>query len=298
VNVGVIINPASGPARSRQSAGILVEWTRLMLRRHGVDGSVDVIQEPGDGERLARQALDRGAERVIAWGGDGTINSVASAIVKTQAALGIIPTGSGNGLARELGIPARREAALAVALGGRDRSIDAGMLNGHLFFNVAGIGFDAHVAHVFSQAAGRTRGTMAYAATTIRELFRYAPSRYVVSADDGRVMREGGALFISMANTRQWGSGAQIAPQARPDDGYLDLVLVDVRPPLVILAQFWRLYNKSVPRIGGTVMARVQELSVAASPAAPVHVDGEPIGMASDITVRVIPGALRVRVPL
>lgn len=297
MTIGVIINPASGPARSRQPAEHLVAWTRETLRRHGVDGWVGVIEGPGDGARLARQALDQGAALVIAWGGDGTINSVASAVVHTPASLGIIPTGSGNGLARELGIPARREAAMAVALGGRDRVIDAGMLNGHLFFNVAGIGFDAHVAQVFAHAAGRTRGIVAYGATTVRELFRYVPSRYVVHGDAGRVAREGEALFISMANTRQWGSGAQIAPHARPDDGHIDFVLVDARPPVVILAQLWRLYNKSVWRIGGTVTARVQEVSMAAYPAAPVHVDGEPIGLASEITVRVIPGALRVRVP-
>ncbi len=297
MTVGVIINPASGPARSRQSAATLVAWARESLRRRGVEGSVTVIEGPGDGARLARQALDHGAELVVAWGGDGTINAVASALVNTPAALGIIPTGSGNGLARELGIPAGREAALAVALGGRDRSIDAGMLNGHLFFNVAGIGFDAHVAHVFANDAGHARGIMAYTATTVRELFRYAPSRYTLRGDDGRLAREGGALFISMANTRQWGSGAQIAPLARPDDGQLDFVLVDARPPIVILAQLWRLYNKSVRRIGGTVMDRVAEVSMTANPAAPLHVDGEPVGMASEITVRVIPGALRVRVP-
>ncbi|MCX6544051.1 MAG: diacylglycerol kinase family lipid kinase [Acidobacteria bacterium] len=297
MKIGVIINPASGPARSRQPAEILVEWTRAMLRRHGVDGSIAVIHGPGDGERLAREAVDRGAERVIAWGGDGTINSVATALVKTHVSLGIIPAGSGNGLARELGIPSRRASAMAVALGDCSRAIDAGTLNGHLFFNVAGIGFDAHVAHVFARAAGHRRGVMAYTATTVRELFRYVPSRYVVRDADGRVTREGGALFISMANTRQWGSGAQIAPQATPDDGHLDLVLVEARPPLLILAQLWRLYTGSVHRIGGTMTALVQDVSVTASPAAPVHVDGEPLGMTSDITVRVIPGALLVRVP-
>jgi YegS/Rv2252/BmrU family lipid kinase len=297
VTIGVIINPASGPASSRQPVDTLVEWTRMMLRRHGVDGSVSVIHGPGDGARLARQALDQGAALVVAWGGDGTINSVASALVNTPVSLGIIPAGSGNGLARELGIPGRREAALAVALGGRDRVIDAGALNGHLFFNVAGIGFDAHVAQVFADAAGRRRGLIAYAATTVRELFRYAPSRYVVRDGNRRVVREGGALLISTANTRQWGSGAQIAPQARPDDGQLDFVLIDALPPLVLLAQLWRLYNKSVSRIGGTVIQRVIEVSMTADPAAPVHIDGEPIGVASEISVRVIPGALRVRVP-
>ena len=109
--------------------------------------------------------------------------------------------------------------------------------------------------------------------------------------------REGGALFISMANTRQWGSGAQIAPQARPDDGHLDFVLVDARPRVVILAQMWRLYNKSVRRIGGTVMAPVRQVTMVATPAAPLHVDGEPIGLATEIIVRVLPAALRVRVP-
>jgi len=275
----------------------MVAWTQHALRGRGVEGSVAVIEGPGDGARLAQQALTGGADVIVAWGGDGTINSVASAIVNTPAALGIIPAGSGNGLARELGIPVIREAALAVALTGSNRAIDAGTLNGHLFFNVAGIGFDAHVAHVFASTAGRRRGLTAYASTTIRELFRYAPSHYVVSGDAGRVTREGAALFISMANTRQWGSGAQVAPNAKPDDGQLDFVLVDARAPVVFLAQLWRLYNKSVARIGGTVMARLLEVSVTATPAAPLHVDGEPIGMATEIIVRVLPGALRVRVP-
>ena len=104
-------------------------------------------------------------------------------------------------------------------------------------------------------------------------------------------------MLITMANTRQWGSGAQVAPDARPDDGRLDFVLLDARAPVVFLTQLWRLYNKSVARIGGTVMERLLELSVTATPAAPVHIDGEPIGTATEITVRVLPGALRVRVP-
>jgi len=297
VTVGIVVNPSSGPPQSRLSAEALVAWSTDQLRRLGVDPWVGVIEGPGHGAHLARQAVDLGASLVVAWGGDGTVNAVASGLVNTPTPLGIIPAGSGNGLARELGIPSDRRAALEVAVRGRERVIDAGTLNGHFFFNVAGIGFDAHVAHVFAHVTGRMRGVVGYTATIVRELFRYQPSHYQVRGDDGEIDRVGGALFISLANTTQWGNGAEIAPQARPDDGLLDLVLIDQRPPLVILGSLWRLYNKSVRRIGGTVMVPVRGVTLVATPAAPLHTDGEPIGTANQITVRVVPGGLRVRVP-
>lgn len=297
MTISVIINPGSGPAHRREAPEALVAWAEAWLRRRAVDGTVRLIAGPGDGTRLGREALDRGADLVIAWGGDGTVNAVASALVGGSAALGIVPAGSGNGLASELGIPRRRDEAFAAALDGRDRTIDAGELNGHFFFNVAGIGFDAHVAHVFAHAAGHSRGFLSYVVTTVRELFRYEPSRFVLSADEGRVVRDGKALLVSIANTRQWGNGAQIAPQAEPDDGRLDFVLLDARSPFYLLTQLWRLYTKSIGRVTGTIMRPIRDISMTADPPAPVHLDGEPMGHIGDIHVRVIPGAIRVRVP-
>lgn len=295
--ISVIINPGAGPAGRREPAERLVAWARAWMDRQGVTGTVDVIAAPGDALRFARAAVAGGAEVVVAWGGDGTVNGVASALVGTGTPLAIVPVGSGNGLARELRVPVRREEALEVALSGATRTIDAGELNGHLFFNVAGIGFDAHVAHVFASQAGQSRGFWAYLSTVLREIFRYVPSRYAVRSDDGGVSRDGRALFISVANTRQWGNGAQIAPHAIVDDGRLDFVLIDARPPRVIIPSLLRLYNRSVEKIGGTVMRQVQAVTLTAAPPAPLHLDGEPCAPEGDIRVRVVPGALRVRVP-
>ena len=295
--ISVIINPGAGPAGRREPAERLVAWTHAWMAARELDGTVDVIAGPGDAERMARAAVARGADVVVAWGGDGTVNGVASALVGTGIPLGIVPVGSGNGLARELGVPTRREEALTVAVSGPVRTIDAGELNGRLFFNVAGIGFDAHVAHVFASQTGHTRGFWAYLSTILREIFRYAPSRYVVSSEDAAVARDGAALFISIANTRQWGNGAQIAPFAVVDDGRLDFVLIDARPPSVIIPSLLRLYNRTVAKIGGTVMSKVVAVTLTATPAAPLHLDGEPFEPASEIHVRVRPAALHVRVP-
>jgi len=297
VSISVIINPGAGPVGRRERPDTLVAWTQSWMAARGLDGSVDVIAGPGDAQRLARAAVARGADLVVAWGGDGTVNGVASELVGTGIPLGIVPVGSGNGLARELGLPKRREDALAAAVSGAVRTIDAGELNGRLFFNVAGIGFDAHVAHVFAHQTGHTRGFWAYLSTILREIFRYAPSRYVVGSADAGLARDGAALFISIANTRQWGNGAQIAPCAVVDDGRLDFVLIDARPPSVIIPSLLRLYNRSVAKIGGTVMRQVAAVTLTATPPAPLHLDGEPLEPASEIRIRVRPAALRVRVP-
>jgi len=130
--------------------------------------------------------------------------------------------GPGTGSPGRFGAPANHEAALLAALGGSDRLIDAGELNGRVFFNAAGLGFDAHVAEVFASAAGHARGFASYASVTVQELFRYEAGEYVIRAE-GQPARTRRALLISAANTRQWGNGARIAPTALMDDERLDL---------------------------------------------------------------------------
>jgi len=251
---------------------------------------------PGHARMLARDAVNEGADLVVAWGGDGTINEVASSLMHSRAALGIVPMGSGNGLAREIGVPAGRDAALLAALTGADRMIDAGELNGRVFFNAAGVGFDAHVAATFAASAGQTRGFASYASVTVRELFRYAAGEYVISAE-GQPARTRRALLISVANTRQWGSGARIAPAALMDDERLDLVIVPALPPMVVLANTWRLFGGSIAGWSAVETQRVHAAAIRCTPPAPVHVDGEPAGQLASIEIRVIPAALRVRAP-
>jgi diacylglycerol kinase (ATP) len=181
-----------------------------MLARQQADGQVMLTAGPGHAKTLASEAVTAGADLVVAWGGDGTFNEVASALMHSRAALGIVPMGSGNGLAREIRVPADHEAALLAALIGTERTIDAGELNGRVFFNSAGVGFDAHVAAAFASSARHARGFVSYASITLRGLFRHESGEYVISAE-GQPSRTCRALLISVANTRQWGSGARIA---------------------------------------------------------------------------------------
>ena len=267
-----------------------------MLGRQQADGQVRLTAGPGHARVLAREALTDGADIVVAWGGDGTINEVASALTHSRAALGIVPMGSGNGLAREVGVPREYEAALETALSGVERTIDAGELNGRVFFNAAGVGFDAHVAAAFASSAGHARGFASYASVTVRELFRYEPATYVISPDGGPAI-SCRALLVSIANTRQWGSGARIAPAALMDDERLDLVIVPALPPAAVLANAWRLFAGSIAGWSAVETRQVQAASIRCTPPAPAHVDGEPAGHLEAIDLRVIPAALKVRAP-
>lgn len=294
--VVVVANPAAGPAWRRRPPAAIEGRIARLLQRHGADGDVKLTSGPGHATVLAREAVRDGADLVVAWGGDGTINEVASALVHARASLGIVPTGSGNGLAREIGAPAGHDAALGAALGGADRVIDAGELNGRIFFNAAGVGFDARVAEVFAAPTGHARGFTSYASVTVRELFRYRASEYTIEAD-GQPAFERRALLISIANTPQWGNGARIAPAARMDDQRLDLVTVPALAPAVILANTWRLFAGSIPGWSAVEARQVHAATIRCDPPAPAHVDGEPAGRLEVIDIRVIPAALRVRAP-
>jgi len=294
--VTVIANPAAGPAWRRRHAEELARHVGATLARRGVRGGLRFTSGPGHATTLARQAVADGADVVVAWGGDGTINEIAAGLVGERPALGIVPFGSGNGLARELGIPRRPDAALEVALGGVDRVIDIGDLNGRLFVNCAGVGFDAHVAEVFAASAGRVRGFAAYAATTVRELARYQPGLYRIETDGSEAL-EVRALFITVANTRQWGNGALIAPHAVMDDDRLDVVIVPPRHPAYVMVNMWRLFAGSLASLDGVETRQVRKATITASPAAPVHADGEPLGHLSTIRIEVTRAALRVRTP-
>jgi diacylglycerol kinase (ATP) len=294
-DVTVIINPVSG-AHGHPEAGRTRQWlAERALTAEGQAGSVEITAGVGHGGALAREALRRGAGLVVAWGGDGTVNEVASVLAFGPVALGIVPAGSGNGLARELGLPRDPVAALRVALRGADRRIDVGELGGRLFVNTAGIGLDAEVAARFNARAQGRRGLLPYLGLAIRALWRHEPGRYAIEADGER--REARALLIACGNARQYGGGAIIAPAARVDDGWLDLVVVEARSPWRTLWQARRLFTESVDRAPGVWMRRYTALTVTAAAPLRFHVDGEPAAGGSALTSRVHPGALRIRVP-
>jgi YegS/Rv2252/BmrU family lipid kinase len=294
VNIAVIINPTAGPVRKRRPPHVIEAEARRLVEHAGGRPLTFLSERPGHASSLARQALSERADVVVAWGGDGTVNEVASVLAGRGGVMGIVPIGSGNGLARDLRIPARPAAAIEVAMHGRDRILDAGELDGRLFFNIAGMGFDAHIAEIFARA-NHARGFGAYAFLVVREFFRYHPATYRIVTGGGAARRR--ALFVTAANTRQWGNGVVIAPRARPDDGLLDLVVADARAPLLFVANVWRLFAGRIDRMQGVTVEPCRSVLIEATPAAPVHIDGEPVGHVERVHIRVVPAAIRVRVP-
>jgi len=253
----------------------------------------------GHARELAKGAVGRGARLVLAWGGDGTINEVASALAYSEVALGIVPAGSGNGLARELGVDRRPENAIDDALRAVPRPMDLGEIGapsapgaGHLFANVAGIGFDAHIAAAF--AGAHRRGFSGYAAITARALAGYVPQHYRITIDGVETTHR--AILVTIANSAQFGNNARIAPGARVDDGELDLVVMEERSRLATIRQVPRLFNGTVARAAGCSIRRIREAAIEAEQPMAYHVDGEPVQGGTALRARIHPGALRVAV--
>jgi YegS/Rv2252/BmrU family lipid kinase len=229
---------------------------------------------------------------IVAWGGDGTVNEVASALVRTATALAIVPSGSGNGLARALGIsrdPARaiRDAAGAVA-----RVIDAGQCESRWFFSIAGIGFDAHVADCFDRAKTGRRGVSTYARITVRELLTYRPSSYRINGQP----TTRAALLVTVANSSQFGNGATIAPRARLDDGLLDVVIFEETSRLATMLSMPRLFTGGVERVRGISSRQMARVTVEAAHAMTYHLDGEPRRGGQRLDFAIVPAVLRVSV--
>lgn len=290
MSIAVIINPVAG-GRSRP-VGDRVELARRMAADCGETADVFVSEERGHARRLTRAARDNGARLVIAWGGDGTVNEVAGEIAFGDVLCGIVAGGSGNGLARELNVARDPAQALARAIRGAPRRIDVGEIDGRLFVNIAGIGFDAHIASRFNEPGNRRRGFTAYLGIGARAFATYVPAHYVITTPDAHV--EARAVLVTVANSAQFGNGARIAPGARVDDGLLDLVILEARSRLVTLCQMPRLFNGTVARARGCTIRRIAAATIACDAPMTFHVDGEPIAGGTTVAVRVHPGALAV----
>ena len=287
----IIINPISGGASPR-AARARAQLALAVVDAHGDPVEVLLTEAVGHARELAKSAVRRGARLVLAWGGDGTINEVASALAFDDVPLGIVPAGSGNGLARELGVHPRAERAIADALQAVPRPMDLGEIDGHLFANMAGIGFDAHIASRFATAT--RRGFIGYAGITARALTSYVPQHYRVTI--GGVETAHRAVLVTIANSAQFGNNARIAPGARVDDGELDLVVFEERSRIATICQMPRLFNGTVARVRGCTIRRIREVTIESEQPMTYHVDGEPVAGGTRLRARVHPGALMVAV--
>jgi YegS/Rv2252/BmrU family lipid kinase len=289
-SIAIIINPISGgvrPAEARARA----ELASAIVDRHGDPAEVFVTERAGHARDLTRAAVARGSRLVMAWGGDGTINEVASALAFGEIPLGIVPAGSGNGLARQLGVKRQPADAIRLAIAAEPRRIDLGELGDRLFVNAAGVGFDAQVASRFNERSGR-RGLMTYALITAKTLRTYEPPEYTITTSEGSVRLR--AIVVTAANSAEFGNGACSAPGARVDDGLLDLVVIAERSRLQTLIGLPRLFNGTVNQVPGCSIRRVTRATIESDRPMTFHVDGEPVTGGTTLLLRIHPAALNV----
>lgn len=289
MKIRAILNPRAGVAAERARRAIL----------DGPWPDVDLIETraAGHAKELAAEAVRAGCEIVLAAGGDGTANEVAWGLLGSETALGLVPVGSGNGLARSLRIPLEPRAAVRRLHAGLVRRMDVGFWDGRPFLNVGGAGFDAVVGadfHAHGKGGGR-RGVLTYVRLSLRRVFSYEAARYRVSGDGGSF--EGKALVVAVSNGRQYGGGATIAPRARLDDGALDVVIFEDAPTLSLVAGGPRLFLGTVDRFAHYRHFTTTRLEIAAPEPFLHHRDGEPEAEGVRSEIHVEARALRVLVP-
>ena len=285
VKIRLIANSRSGAA-----ARVL---PRVRAFAHARDASLVLTERPGHAAELARRALDEGCGLVVAVGGDGTMNEVASVLTGTSALLGLVPCGSGNGLARTLGLHGSLTAAFHALDRGRPRSIDTGLAAGRPFFVAAGFGFEAEICARFNR--GGRRGLAGYLAQSAGLWHRHRPEKYHVGHDGVREARR--AFTLTVANCDQFGNGARIAPGALPDDGLLDLTAI---PPVTAFNSaplLARLFLGSLGHRHDVLRLRGTRFTIGRAAPGLLHVDGEAFAGPAEVEFEIRPRSLRVLVP-
>jgi YegS/Rv2252/BmrU family lipid kinase len=246
-----------------------------------------------DGYNKALQFAGEHYDAVVAVGGDGTVNEVARGLLHSQTALGIIPMGSGNGLARHLRLPLNFRKAIEIIRAGDVQPIDAAEINGNIFFCTAGVGFDALIGNLFNQRG--KRGLYQYIGLSTKKVLRYAPREYLINIDGTQLRRK--ALLITIANASQWGNNAYIAPKANISDGWLDIVILNEYSIIEVPLLLTRLFTRSIHKAWTTEVLRGRQIRILRPEEDYVHYDGESSVMGKTIDVNVIPLALKVIIP-
>ena len=292
MNIAAIVNPVSGAGAKQNVARDRIALLTNELERRGLRASVEVTARAGHARELALAFAGARVDLLIVWGGDGTVNEAGGALVGTNTAIGLVPAGSGNGLAAALGTSRNPADAIRRALDGTRRAIDAGIIAGRAFFNIAGIGVDAVIARKFNQRGQGSRGALPYFIIGVTEGCRYRGEEYEVDLDgETRRLR---ALLIAFANGQEYGVGARLSAGARLDDGLLNAVVVEDRS---IAARFWhaRYLTTGTPERAPRVIARpVRRAMIRREGTIEFHVDGEMGSAQGEVAVSIRPAALWV----
>ena len=285
-----IINPISG----NHSAPSLCPKIYQALDSRKFNITMSFTGAKGDGYLLAKKAVERQVDYVVAVGGDGTVNEVASALVHTSTALGIIPNGSGDGLARHLKIDSNVAQAVNVINDEHVVSIDYCTANDVKFFCTFGMGFDALVSYTFSKAA--SRGFITYVEQVFKEYMNYKPEEYVIECDGERIVSK--SFLITCANASQWGNNAFIAPHASVTDGLIDVMTMEPFGLMDAAPIAFQLFTKNIDKHHSIKMYRGNSFTFHRKGGGIYHYDGEPIEMGDTVVVKNHRAGLKVLVPV
>ena len=285
-----IINPFSGLSRKKNVPALIEK--HLNTQRFIYD--IAYTDYAGHATELAADAVKHQYDAVIAVGGDGSINEVAAALIDTEVQLGILPGGSGNGFAMHLGLGRNISKAIQLLNTAKPIIIDTCVLNGRPFVNLAGTGFDALVAYKVKNST--LRGLWGYTKFATLEAWSYPMQKYTITIDDKVVTEEYG-LVVEVANAQMFGYNFVIAPQAKFDDGILDVLLVKKAPKWRYLFSLWRFFNQSFHKSSLVKTFAGKHIRIESEEVMPVHVDGEGYYLEKELEFTVKPTSLKVLVP-
>ncbi len=285
-----IVNPKSGMRKKRN----FERKIRLFLDHSAYAPTVVYTTKSGHATELAKNALSEGIKFLVAVGGDGTINEIGQVVAGTDAVLGIIPAGSGNGLARHLGLPVySMKKAIGIINRCKVKRIDTALINDKVFLSTAGIGYDAHVAK--KMASAKTRGLLTYFWIVSHEYLNYGPRKYTIDIDGQRIERK--AFLITLANSSQFGYNTAISPEARVDDGFIDVCIVRKIPFLLVPFVIPRLFSRSFHKTHYIEIIRGKNVSIERKQGKSVHFDGDYYAMGKSLTMNINPSSLNIIIP-
>lgn len=280
------MNPISGTIRK---SGIpkIIEKT---LDKEYYEFSIAETNYSGHAYEIAKDAKEKGFYAVVAVGGDGTVNEVAKAIVHSDTALGILPCGSGNGLARHLMLPLDIQKAVEVINMHTEHDLDYGLINNIPFFCTCGMGFDAFISMKFAEAG--KRGPVTYLENILREGLKYKPETYEIIDENGTSIRR--AFLISCANASQYGNNAYIAPQASMSDGLLDITIMEPLDMIEASQISIDMFNKTLNNNSKIKTFKTKHIQVHREKAGFIHYDGEPVMTDADVDISVVNKGIKI----
>lgn len=285
-NILFIINPISGGKQKLKIPALIDSC----LDKDKFNANFSFTEYIGHAAEIAEEAANKNFDVIVAVGGDGTINEIAPIVMRLNKILGIVPFGSGNGLARFLKIPMDTKKAIQVINQLKTQVIDGATLNDRNFFNMAGMGFDAHISTVF--ASNKGRGLKGYIEMFLKEMNSYEPQTYLIEVDGKKYTKE--AYVISIANSSQYGNNVHISPKSSLTDGLLDLCIVKPFSLFKLPVLAYQMLRKTTDQHDMVEIIRGKNIKITREKEDSIHLDGEPFFMGKQIEINVIPLALQI----